>query len=68
MIIECCGCHKKEDFKDTKKAWMSGWNFVTDKFSNQQVICDSCNVQDALQVVYNKAKNDAFFNISIGSK
>jgi hypothetical protein len=68
MIIECCGCRKKQEFSDSKKAWMAGWNFVNDKLNHPQTVCDTCNVDDALAVVYSKAKTDAFFNILNTSK
>jgi hypothetical protein len=63
MIIECCGCNKKETFKDTKEAWMKGWDFVNDKFNKSQVVCDTCTPSEALQVVYNKARGGDLFNI-----
>jgi len=46
MIIECCGCRKKQEFSDSKKAWMAGWNFVNDKLNHPQTVCDTCNVDD----------------------
>jgi len=63
MTIECCGCNKKAPFKDSKEAWMNGWNFVNDKFSKSHPVCDTCDPQEALMVVYNKRKIGAFLNI-----
>ena len=63
MTIQCCGCGKSSEFKDTKDAWMNGWNFIDDRFNKSHPICDACEPENALQILSNKVKASSFPDI-----